>query len=132
MSKGTDVLIVEDDHDFVDALRVIFESKDYTVRFAYDSQKGFAEIVKKRPDAIILDVMMTTLTEGFDLAFHLKSKAEFRDIPIVMVTGFPHEMAKIGPEKFQNIFSEEWPAAKILEKPVDPEMILGAVESLLK
>jgi DNA-binding response OmpR family regulator len=132
MSTERNVLIIEDDRDFVDALRVMFESKNYTVRCAYDGQGGFDEIEKQKPDAIILDVMMTTLTEGFDVAFHLKTKEEFRDIPIVMVTGFPHEMAKMGSEKFQNILSEDWPAARILEKPVDPEKILAAVEALLK
>jgi two-component system, OmpR family, phosphate regulon response regulator OmpR len=132
MATGRNVLIIEDDRDFVNVLKTVFESKNYQVRYAYDSLAGFDEIQKQKPDAIVLDVMMTTLTEGFDLAFLLKTKPEYRDIPIVMVTGFPHEMAKLGPEKFQNIFSEDWPAAKILEKPVDPEKILGAVESLLK
>lgn len=132
MATGRKVLIVEDDRDLVNVVKTVFESKNYQVRYAYNGEAGFAEIQKEKPDAIVLDVMMATLTDGFDLAFHLKSKAEYRDIPIVMVTGFPHEMATIGPEKFQHIFSEDWPAAKILEKPVDPEKILQAVESLLK
>lgn len=132
MATGRNVLIVEDDRDFVNALKTVFESRNYQVRCAYDGQAGFAEIQQQKPDALVLDVMMSTLTEGFDLAFHLKSKAEFRDIPIVMVTGFPHEMTTLGPEKFQNALREDWPAAKILEKPVDPEQVLGAVESLLQ
>ncbi len=132
MSTKRNVVIVEDDKDFVESLCTVFESRDYAVRCAYDGRSGLDEIEKQKPDAIVLDVMMTTLTEGFDLAFHLKTKEEFRDIPIVMVTGFPNEMAKLGPEKFQNILREDWPAAKIMEKPVDPEQILAAVEALLK
>lgn len=132
MTTGRNVLIVEDDRDFVDAMKTVFESRNYQVRCAFDGQAGFDEIQRQKPDALVLDVMMATLTEGFDLAFHLKSKADYQDIPIVMVTGFPHEMAKLGPEKFRNALREDWPAAKILEKPVDPEKILGAVESLLK
>lgn len=132
MSKRKDILIIEDDRDFSNSLRVMFESKKYGVRCAYDGKAGFEEIVKQKPNAIVLDVMMATFTEGFDLACSLKSKAEYSSIPIVMVTGFPHEMAKIGTDKFQTILGEEWPAAKFLEKPVDPEKIVAAVESLLK
>lgn len=132
MSTKRDVVIVEDDRDFADALRIMFESKDYTVRCAFDGEGGFTEIEKRKPDAIILDVMMARLTEGFDLAFRLKNNTNLGDTPIVMVTGFPHEMAKIGSEKFEGILREDWPAAKILEKPVDPEQVLAAVEGLLK
>ena len=110
----------------------MLESKNYTVRCAYEGQEGYKEIEKSKPDVIILDVMMATLTEGFDLAHHLKNKAEFRDIPIIMVTGFPQQMPTLGPEKFQSILGEDWPAAKFFEKPVDPEKILAAVESLMK
>lgn len=132
MSKRKDILIVEDDRDFSNTLRVMFESKGYDVRCAYDGKAGMDEIVRQKPDGMVLDVMMGTLTDGFDLACNLKAKPEYERIPIVMVTGFPHEMAKIGTDKFQSILGEEWPVAKFLEKPVDPERIVAAVEALLE
>ncbi|MFZ2447080.1 MAG: response regulator [Syntrophobacteraceae bacterium] len=132
MSTGRNVLIIDDDKDLVNTMKVVFESKKFTVRTAYNGKEGSDALRAQRPDAIILDVMMTTPTEGFDLARYLKDNPEFQQIPIVIVTGFPKEMAEAGPEKFQSILDDGWPAAKLLEKPVDPEKIVAAVEAVLK
>jgi DNA-binding response OmpR family regulator len=132
MAKGANILIIEDDRDLVSSMRVIFESVDYTVRTAYNGKEGYEQIQKKKPDLIILDVMMATDTEGFDLAFKLRNQPEYRDIPIIMVTGFTQRMAELGPEKFQHILGEDWPVTKIFEKPIDPDELMAAVEIALK
>jgi DNA-binding response OmpR family regulator len=49
-----------------------------------------------------------------------------------MVTGFTQRMAELGPERFQHILGEDWPATKIFEKPIDPDELLAAVEAILK
>jgi two-component system alkaline phosphatase synthesis response regulator PhoP len=131
-AKGANLLIIEDDRDLVDSMRVIFEANNYRVRTAYNGKEGYEEIQKKAPDLIILDVMMATDTEGFDLAFQLKDKPEYRNIPIVLVTGFTLKMAEVGPERWQHILGEDWPAAKMIEKPIDPDELLAAVQALLK
>ncbi len=132
MAKGANILIIEDDRDLVSSMRVIFESVDYTVRTAYNGKEGYDQIQKKKPDLIILDVMMATDTEGFDLAFKLRNQPEYRNIPIIMVTGFTQRMAELGPEKFQHILGEDWPVTKIFEKPIDPDELMAAVEVALK
>jgi DNA-binding response OmpR family regulator len=132
MTKGANILIIEDDRDLVNSMRVIFESLNYKVRTAYNGKEGFDQIEKKKPDLIILDVMMATDTEGFDLAYKLKNQAEYKNIPIIMVTGFSQRMAELGPERFQHILGEDWPATKIFEKPIDPDELLAAVDAILK
>jgi DNA-binding response OmpR family regulator len=132
MAKGANILIIEDDRDLVSSMRVIFESVDYTVRTAYNGKEGYEQIQKRKPDLIILDVMMATDTEGFDLAFKLRNQPEYSNIPIIMVTGFTQRMAELGPEKFQHILGEDWPVTKIFEKPIDPDELLAAVEIALK
>ena len=49
-----------------------------------------------------------------------------------MVTGFPKKMAEEGPDKFQHILGESWPVSQFIEKPIDPEVLLGAIEAVLK
>jgi DNA-binding response OmpR family regulator len=132
MAKGANILIIEDDRDLVNSMRVIFESVNYKVRTAYNGKEGFDQIEKKKPDLIILDVMMATDTEGFDLAFKLRNHADYKSIPIIMVTGFTQRMAELGPEKFQHILGEDWPATKIFEKPIDPDELLAATQAILK
>ena len=132
MSVAKDILIIDDDRDLVDTLRIVLESKQYEVRVAYDGKEGFGRIKEKLPDLIILDVMMATDTEGFDLAYKLQNLPEFRDIPIIMVTAFPQTMAEKGPDQFQHILGESWPVSYFIEKPVEPAKLLATIEDILK
>ena len=132
MRNAADILIIEDDRDIVDTMRIILESKAYQVRVAYNGKEGYAEIEKKVPDVIILDVMMSTDTEGFDLAYKLQRNPEYKEIPILMLTSFPQKMAEEGPEKFQHILGEGWPVTVFFEKPIEPEKLLSAIEDILR
>ena len=131
MVKNADILIIDDDRDLVSAMQLVLESRSHTVRTAFDGREGMLKIQEGKPDLIILDVMMTTDTEGFDLACKLRDQALHRDIPILMITSFPQKMASEGPEKFQHILGEHWPVTRFMEKPVDPGELLAAVEHLL-
>ena len=131
MGNAADILIIEDDKDILDTMRIILESKAYQVRAAYNGKEGYAEIEKKVPDVIILDVMMSTDTEGFDLAYKLQLKPEYKQIPIMMLTSFPQKMAEEGPEKFQHILGEDWPVTLFFEKPIEPEKLLSTIEEML-
>jgi len=132
MSTGKDILIIDDDRDLVNSIRIVLESKDYNVRVAYNGKEGFGKIEEKTPDLIVLDVMMATDTEGFDLAFKLKNNPKYQGTPIVMITAFPKKMAEEGPDKFQHILGESWPVSHFLEKPIDPEELLSTVEDILR
>ncbi|UCE54467.1 MAG: response regulator [Desulfobacterales bacterium] len=131
MSTPADILIIDDDRDLVNSIEIILQTKDYQVRSAFDGKDGYAEIEKKIPDLILLDVMMATDTEGFDLAYKLKENPKYRDIPIVMITSFTQKMAEQGPDRFQHILGEAWPVSSFLEKPIAPEVLLSTVEKVL-
>lgn len=132
MSGGADILIIDDDRDLVNSMKIILESRSFMVRTAYNGKEGYQRILEKVPDLIVLDVMMSTDTEGFDLAHRLRNDPRFSHIPIVVTTGFPQKMAEQGPEKFQHVLGMEWPVSQLLEKPIDPEDLLVAVESFLR
>jgi two-component system alkaline phosphatase synthesis response regulator PhoP len=129
---GADILIIDDDKDLVNTIRIILESREYGVRAAYNGEEGHAAIMEKIPDLIILDVMMSTDTDGFDLAYKLKNSPHHRDIPILMLSSFPQKMAEKGPESFQHILGEGWPVTEFHEKPIDPGELLDAVEEILR
>jgi len=132
MDKATDILIVDDDRDLVHSIQIVLESKQYSVRTAHNGKEGFKKVEEKLPDLIILDVMMATDTDGFDLAYKLRNQERYQDVPILMLTAFPQKMAETGPEKFQHILGEEWPVTQFMEKPVDPDVLLQAVAALLQ
>jgi two-component system, OmpR family, alkaline phosphatase synthesis response regulator PhoP len=132
MTTGEDILVVDDDRDLVESIRIVLESKLYHVRPAYNGKEGFQKIQEKTPDLIILDVMMATDTEGFSLAYKLRNNPAYRRIPIIMATGFTKKMAEEGPEKFQHVMGENWPVTHLLEKPIDPEELLSVIEDVLR
>ena len=132
MAKGADILIIDDDRDLVESIRIVLESRKYGVRTAYNGKEGYQKIQEKAPDLILLDVMMATDTEGFSLAYKLRNNPAYKEIPIIMVTGFTKKMAEAGPEKFQHIMGENWPVTQFLEKPIDPEELLSVIEGVLE
>lgn len=132
MTRGQEILIVDDDRDLVESIRIVLESSHYRVRAAYNGKDGFQKVQETAPDLIILDVMMTTDTEGFGLAYKLRNNPATRRIPIIMVTGFTKKMAEEGPEKFQHVMGEAWPVTHFLEKPIDPEELLTVIEEVLR
>jgi two-component system alkaline phosphatase synthesis response regulator PhoP len=80
------ILIIDDDQDYADALRIVLENHGYEVNHADNIQDGRDRISAEPPDLIILDVMMEKHTDGFDLCSDLKNDRGCSMIPILMVT----------------------------------------------
>ncbi len=123
------VLIIDDDVDMVEAEKMVLENNGYTVISAYDGEEGFNKIKDENPDVIILDVMMATPEEGFQLAYQLRNDAKLSKLPIVMITA----VGKVTGFKFDKEKDEDFlPVEQFLEKPIKPEDLLLAVEKALK
>ena len=123
------VLLVDDEVDFVEINKAALESKGYEVIPAYNGKEGLEKALKEKPDIIILDVMMTTKTEGFDVARELRKHKEMKDVPIIMLTAIRERMDI----KWEIQPDEEWlPVTEFLEKPVPPDKLVEKVEEMLK
>jgi CheY-like chemotaxis protein len=91
---------------------------------APNGKAGIEKAKKQKPNMILLDVMMTTKSEGFDVARELHSDENLKTIPVVMITGVRREMSL--PFGFEA--DETWlPVKAVLEKPVKPEVLLKTV-----
>ncbi|MFC1780711.1 PleD family two-component system response regulator [Planctomycetota bacterium] len=123
------VLIIDDDPDITEAMRIILENKQYDVDNAEGSQHAFELIKDNKPDVIILDVMMDTPQDGFVLSRQLKQDANYKDIPILMLTAVKD---KIGID-FESVAGDEtWlPVDEYMQKPVKPDMLLEKLAGLL-
>ncbi len=123
----TKVLIIDDDEDFVEATKLLLEAQGYSVLTAASGQDGFAKVKQESPDIILLDMMMSYKTEGIDVAKAISDDAASKPIPIIMITGANKEVEfslDMVPDKIK------LPVQKILEKPVNPEKLLGTIKSL--
>ena len=123
------VLMIDDDPEFVDAISNLLDAKGYQVHTASNGKDGVAKAKAEDPDIILLDVMMTTKHEGFDVARELHEDSKAKDIPIIMMTGIRKEMNL--PFGFEP--DETWlPVKNVLEKPVKPEVLLKAIEENIR
>ena len=123
------VLMIDDDPEFVDAISNLLDAKGYDVHTAPDGKEGVAKALAENPDIILLDVMMTTKHEGFDVARKLHDDEKAREIPIIMMTGIRREMNL--PFGFEP--DSAWlPVKQVLEKPVKPEVLLKAISDHIR
>jgi CheY-like chemotaxis protein len=137
MSKSAKILIVDDDRDLVESLRIVLESGGYEVLAAYDAQQGLELTTNQRPDLIVLDVMMPDGTEGFHFVWKLRRLEEeyARNVPIIMLTAI-HDRTDLRfyPDSSDNTYKagEYLPVQDFVDKPVDPDQLLERVRRVLK
>jgi CheY-like chemotaxis protein len=126
------ILIVDDDPDIVLAVRTTLESAGHKVFDALNGEEGIRKVQEVEPDLIILDVMMDTTTEGFQLALQLRSPdptsplAAYSDIPIMILSAL-HSTTdlRFGPDETY------LPVDAFVDKPIDPDDLIDKVASLL-
>jgi DNA-binding response OmpR family regulator len=79
------LLVVDDDPHVPDMVRQLLPASEFEVETAADGLQALAAVARRRPDAILLDLMMPQL-DGFGVIERLQAVAETRDIPIVVLT----------------------------------------------
>lgn len=80
------ILLVDDDIDIITMLEAILKKENYTVITANNKTEGLKKLKDEKPDLAILDVMMTTHYEGFEMAKQVKTDSEMKSTPILMST----------------------------------------------
>lgn len=124
------ILIVDDDPDITEAMRVVLENKNYKVSNAGGIDSAMESLNADKPDLIILDVMMSTSQDGFILSRKLKQDDNFKSIPILMLTSIKD---KSGIDFKSAAGDEAWlPVEEYLTKPVKPDVLIEKVAGLLK
>jgi DNA-binding response OmpR family regulator len=124
------ILVIDDDRDLTQSIKVYFEARGFDVRMAHGGAEGMKETERVRPDLIILDIMMDTDADGFNLAYKLKNDATFQDIPIIILSGFTDHL-KTRSKSFEFVMDREWPASEFIKKPASLASIDEAVGRLL-
>lgn len=117
------ILVVDDSITVREIIRRVMEEEGYEVITSADGRDALRRVETEHPDLILLDIVLPEF-DGFEICRRIKSVDMFRHIPVVLVTGRSQlideqEMKAIG-------------AVDYILKPIDPMMILGKVEQLLK
>ena len=117
-----ELIFVVDDNDVNLAVAASALDADYTVLTMSSAQKMFELLGKKRPALIFLDIEMPQMG-GFEAMARLKEKPEWKDIPVVFVTGWIDE--KINADFRQS------GALDIIQKPIKPPLFLEYAKKYL-
>jgi DNA-binding response OmpR family regulator len=126
------ILVIEDDLDMAEAVRMPLEANGYKVFHAATGEEGLRKVKEAEPDLIILDVMMETTTAGFQVSLQLRSPdtgseyAPYRNTPILMLTAI-HDTTSLrfGPDEAY------LPVDDFVDKPIEPDVLLEKVAALI-
>jgi len=121
----TEVLIVDDDPDFVEITSMILKQHGYQVSTAASGDEALEKMRAARPDVLLLDVMMSTVLDGVNVSFAMSKDPELRSIPIVMISSIPDS-----PDAGKFPTDEYVPISAWITKPVNPDKLVSTVQRL--
>ena len=127
MSDKKYILVVDDDPDLVETVAMMLESKGCEVGMAYDGIEGEESIKARRPDLIILDIMMPR-KDGYVLCAELKANPNTRDIPVVLLTAVGDAVPSTTYTHADGMSTE---ADDYIPKPIETEGLWEVVSNLL-
>jgi DNA-binding response OmpR family regulator len=117
------VLVIEDEPDVLDLVRLHLRKAGYHVLEAGDGVEGLKKAREKHPDIIILDLMLPEM-RGEDVCRQLKAREATARIPVIMLT------AKVRPE--DRVAGLELGADDYLTKPFSPRELILRLQLLLQ
>jgi DNA-binding response OmpR family regulator len=121
------ILVVDDDPDLVETVAMMLESKGCEVGMAYDGIEGEESIKQRRPDLVILDIMMPR-KDGYVLCAEMKANPETQDIPVVLLTAVGEAVPTT---KYTHADGMATEADDYIPKPIDTEGLWEVVSNLL-
>ena len=121
MSVAKIILVVEDDDETRELLRMALERRGYAVFTAEDGMQGFDEAVRCHPDLIVTDVSMPA-ADGPHMVRRVRDTPELAATPILVITGFGTGNAT---------FTLSQGATAYEPKPINPQSFMATVERLI-
>lgn len=128
------ILIIDDDFDIVEAMKMTLETRGYEVFTAFAGSEGLNRVKEVSPDLIILDVIMEDDTAGFKVSWALRSAdpkseyAAYQRTPLLMITSIAEKKGMKFDPKTDGDFL---PVDEFISKPVSPKQLLEKVQTLL-
>ncbi len=121
--KRRKILVVEDEADFLDLLRLYFKQEGFAIATATNGLDAVKKARSLMPDLILLDVMLPEL-DGFAVCEILRNDSATASIPVVMLTGLCGQMSRCA--------GIESGATEFVTKPASPEDIVSKVKTMLQ
>ena len=111
----TNILVVDDEFLVSDMLAFLLEDEGYHVERAFHGRMALDVIERARVELVITDFMMPLMT-GLELAQNLKSRTEYANLPIILVSGAQGSIARAHRELFAAVFDKPFRNDQLLSK----------------
>lgn len=122
MNQEKRILVIEDDDETRELMRLALERRGFAVITAEDGLRGYEQAVSVEPDLIITDISMPS-ADGVHLVRRVRDTPGIESVPIIVTTGYGSGNAT---------YSLSQGATAYEPKPIDAESLLASVERLLK
>ena len=129
MNTKRRLLIVDDDPDFAGAISSILETAGYETDITHNPKEGWAALKANKYDLLLLDIMMGRGAEGVMMARKIRKDESLREMPVLIITGLREQIAFLFPG--QAIHPGFVPVDELVEKPVEPDLLLDRVGALI-
>jgi CheY-like chemotaxis protein len=126
VSAATTILIVDDDPDFREFVRIVLESHGYRVLEAANPANGLALMRDAHPDAVLLDAMMSYELAGIGIIKTVRSDPELAHLPLILISAVLSE----DEDRFLPA-GERSMVDRFLTKPISPDMLLAEIATVL-
>lgn len=117
------ILIADDEPDALEFIKYNLVKEGYKVSLARNGEEAIKKARKKKPDLIILDIMMPEL-DGIQTCKELRSISELQDTLIVFLTARS--------EEFTQVMGLDSGADDYITKPIKPQLLVSKVKSILR
>jgi two-component system, OmpR family, alkaline phosphatase synthesis response regulator PhoP len=117
------ILVVDDEEPIQELLKFNLEKEGYQVLIAYDGAQALKVVEEKRPDLVVLDVMLPGM-DGLEVCSQLRQNPNLRDLPVIMLTAKGEEIDKI--------VGLEIGADDYITKPFSPRELLARIRARLR
>lgn len=115
------ILVVDDEAQLIDMVKMRLEANGYDVITAYNGQEGLDKARRESPDLIILDLMLPKI-DGYKVCRMLKFDEKYKNIPIILFTArAQQEDEKLGKEVGADAY---------ITKPFEPQVLLEKIKQL--
>lgn len=121
-----EILLIDDDPDMHHAVRAVLDAAGFKVACHTTAPAGLAAIRERRPALLLLDIMLATPTEGYDVARTIRDDPELRDLPIIMLSSVSEDA---GAQMAAEAGLAPVQAERFLQKPFDARTLLAAVHA---
>ena len=117
------ILVVDDDPDFVEIVRMLLQSRGHLVNAANSDEQAFRAMEAHTPDIILLDMMLSFVLDGFTIARKMHASPTLKEIPILVVSSFTEAQCREMCSECEQVAIDGW-----ITKPIHPEKLFKEVE----